>query len=124
MIGVWAVWRRLRIIEAVSKPSISGMWTSSRMTANSRSSRISERLPSRARRDHVLSQAFEDGLVDQEFFGQVVHHQDVDLLVIGHAVATVRAAVRMRLDSGGRGSSTAEFDRLTRGIPARIVQGH
>ena len=39
MIGVCAVWRRLRIIAAVSKPSMPGMFTSSRMTAKSRSSR-------------------------------------------------------------------------------------
>ena len=48
-----------------------------------------QRLPSRMRRDHVLAEAFEDGLVDQEFLGQVVHDQDVDFLVVGHAGATV-----------------------------------
>ena len=90
MIGVWAVWRRLRIIEAVSNPSMSGMWTSSRMSANSRSSK--KRSASRPERAVTMfwPRPLENGLINQQFFGQVVHHEDVDLLVIGHSVATVR----------------------------------
>ena len=77
MIGVCADLRRARISAAVSKPSMPGMLTSSRMTANSCSS--SQRSASSPERggDDVLAELLEDRPEDEELVGQVVHDQDV-----------------------------------------------
>ena len=67
---------------AVSKPSMSGMLTSSRMTAKSCSQQLPQRLRAGAGRDEVLAQVLQDRLVDQQLLRQVVHDQDVDLVVV------------------------------------------
>ena len=62
------------------------------MTANSRSSRSrSASSPERAVTT-FCPKLLEDGLEDQQLLRQVVHDQDVDLLVIGHAVDVFTSA--------------------------------
>ena len=84
MIGVWADRLPLRISAAVSKPSMPGMLTSSRMTAKSCCSTCrSASAPDRAD-DEVLAQLLQDRLVDEELFRQVVDDQDVGLIGVRH----------------------------------------
>ena len=64
---------------------------------------VAQRLPTGTRRDEVLAQALEDRLVDQELLGQVVDHQDVDLLVISHWSSVI-----------GHWSSVGRFSRTSR----------
>ena len=71
--GCW--WIRL----AVSKPSMPGMLTSSRTTANSSLHQLLERLDARARAHQVLAEPLEDRLVGQQPRRLVVDQQDVDL---------------------------------------------
>ena len=81
MIGVVSERGRCRISAAVSKPSIPGMFTSSRMTAKSCLSRQrNASLPER-RADQILVQVCQDRLVGEQLVGAVVDDQDIDLLV-------------------------------------------
>ena len=76
MIGVCAERLYWRISAAVSKPSMSGMLTSSRITANSCFSTSRQRLAARAHADDALPEVLEDGPEDEQLLRQVVDDQD------------------------------------------------
>ena len=70
-----------RIIAASSKPSSSGMQTSTRTTATSFLQQLLERLARRVGPDQVLAELPQDHLVAQQLRRLVVDQQNVDLVV-------------------------------------------
>ena len=69
---------RCRIRLAVSKPSMSGMWTSSRIAANSSFSRRRKRLARRAHAHHLQAGLLEHGLERHQVLPRVVDDEDAD----------------------------------------------
>ncbi len=80
MIGVCDVRPCLRMSWAVSMPSMSGMLTSSTMTANSRSSSSRNASAPEFTSDEVLVEVLEHLAEREAFVGQIVDDEDVDLL--------------------------------------------
>ena len=70
MIGVCAERLYWRISLAVSKPSMSGMLTSSRIAANSVLEDLLQRLGARADADQVVAEVLEDGVKTSSFSGR------------------------------------------------------
>ena len=103
MIGVCRVRSRCRIRSATSKPSMPGIWTSIRISANSSLEQPAQRLDAGAGPDEVLAQVAQRRLEDEEVAGRVVDHENVDLWLGLHGrVSRSGDGVLSRLTAGGR----------------------
>jgi hypothetical protein len=102
MIGVCAERLYWRISPAVSKPSMSGMLTSSRITANSRCRiSFSASLPE-PHADDLVAEVLEDGAEDEQLLRQVVDDQDARAFV-----ARIAQVVELRVAQHNQPLSTA-----------------
>ena len=94
---------------AVSNPSMPGMLTSSRTTANSLLQEAAQRLAPRRRRQDVLVQVGQDGREREQLAGVVVDHEDVD--------AVARLAVRLgRVQRHSHARSTDSICSVSTGL--------
>ncbi len=117
MIGVCSDFFRCRIRAAVSKPSISGMLTSSRIRAKVlvRAAGGSSPPAPRAHANDVLPQVVEDCLQRNELLGHVVDDQDIDSTVGFHGVV-----LRIRgLDSSGFANGFVSAVETLLTVPAK-----
>ena len=84
-------WKRgcSRIIAASSKPSSSGMQTSTRMTATSFFSRCSSASRPGRGLDQIFAKLLQDDLIAQQLGRLIVDQQDVDLFVVRSCAAPI-----------------------------------
>ena len=78
MMGTCCRRGRCRIIAAVSKPSMSGMLTSSRITAKSRCQQLPKRFGAGPHADHVLAEIGEQGAHGDQLGSPIVDDEDID----------------------------------------------
>ena len=91
-------WKRgcSRIMAASSKPSSSGMQTSTRMTATSFLSRYSSASRPEATDDEIFAEFLQDHLIGQQLGRLIVDQKDVYLFMVHHGV--YRSAVQPHAD--------------------------
>ena len=114
MIGVCSASLRMRMNRAVSKPSMIGICTSMRITANALLHHRAQRGLARLDVDDRVPERLEDATDREVLGGVVVHHQDRRAGVEHHVWP--RRTARRRIGRGTTRSSAARSSDVSTGL--------